>query len=1135
MPRLELSFLGSFQVRLEEVPITSFEADKVRALLAYLAVESDHPHRREQLAALFWPGWPDASARTSLRNALSNLRKAIGDETAEPPFLLIDRETIQFNPESSYSLDTLELERLTKDSQATAEQLQSAAALYRGAFLEGFTLKDCPAFDDWSLVVRERVQQQVSVLLSRLAELYEQSKEPEKAIGCTRKRLELEPWQEDAHRQLMRLLAAAGQRPAALAQFEACKRSLKNELGVEPSAETLRLFESIRDSQPSEPVQKQAHPHNLPAQLTSFIGRGKEIDKIKRLLIGGKGDSQSHPYARLVTLTGPGGTGKTRLSLQAAAQLLDGFPDGVWLVELAPLTDPDLVTQTAANALGMHLSAGPQTFSFLVDYLQTKRLLMIFDNCEHLIAACAWLADALLHACPDLSILVSSREALGIDGEMPFVVPPLTTPEIYRQTNLDELAQYEAIRLFVERASTASPGFELTAANASALLQVCQRLDGIPLAIELAAARLKLLSVEEIAQRLDDRFRLLTGGSRAALPRYQTLRASIDWSYELLVPSERALLQRLSIFAGGWALEAAEYVGCGDGIEACAVLDLLEQLVNKSLVTVEVGEGTDTRYRLLETIRQYAQEKLVEAGQAEAARDKQLQYYLELAEKVEWKIRGPDQGRILGQLEAELDNLRLALAWSLEGKGQAGWNPEPGLRLAAALQWFWHCRGRQEEGIEWLELLLNGEKEERGEKPLTMERTKQRAKALQVAAWAAFNVVGDAEGAIFCKESRDLFQALGPEGSADYTYARYMQKNPRDPKPWETNIEEALGIFIEEGNQFMVGECLLALGLLAVGHRKYQIAQNYFEKNLALKKELGDLDGVAGSLAHLGRLAIYLENIEQARSFTEKSLVMFSEIQNILYVGYEHSTLWEIDLLEGNYLRADDHANEILSIGRRSGNLSLIDRGLLSLGELALIQGKYQEAFERFEENLAYFRKKDRREYIARALYYSGLAARVYGNFEQASQLYNEALGISREILYSDIEELSLDELGKIAFARGEYDLARAYFEEALRIPGSGLTLFIHRDPKMITLEALAYTLAAQDQMERAAHLLGATETWHQRFIKTRIPGEGVEREAHLAAVRAALGEDAFTAAWEAGKAMTLEQAIAYAKPGFII
>ncbi len=287
---------------------------------------------------------------------------------------------------------------------------------------------------------------------------------------------------------------------------------------------------------------------------------------------------------------------------------------------------------------------------------------------------------------------------------------------------------------------------------------------------------------------------------------------------------------------------------------------------------------------------------------------------------------------------------------------------------------------------------------------------------------------------------------------------------------------------------------------------------------------------MAASLGFLGRLAIYLGNIEQARSFTEKSLELFSEIQNILYVGYEHSTHWEIDLLEGNYARADDQANEILSIGRRFGNLSLIDRGLISLGELALIQGRNREALEWFEENLMYFRKKERREYIARSLYYSGLTVWVNVDIEQASRFYTEASDISREILYTDIQELSLDGLGKIAFTRGEYDLAQAYFEEALKIPGSGVSLFTHREPKMITLEALAYTLAAQGQMERAAHLLGATESWHQRFFKTRIPEECRERDAPLAAVRAALGEEAFTAAWEVGKAMTLEQAIAYAK-----
>ena len=518
MAHLELSVLGSFQAKLGGEPVTGFEADKVRALLVYLAVESDHPHRREQLAVLFWPGWPDASARTSLRNALSNLRQAIGDESAEPHFLTITRETIQFNSQSDYWLDLAEFERLAAEGHADAERLQSSLGLYRGSFLEGFTLKDCPAFDDWSYVVREQLQTHASTLLSRLGELYEKDKQYEKASGCARKRLALEPWQEDAHRQLMRLLALSGQRLAALAQFEACKRSLKTELGVEPSAETVRQYESIRDSQSSEPASAKAYLHNLPAQFTSFIGREKEIAQVQSLL-------KTH---RLVTLTGPGGTGKTRLALRVAEEVLENYPDGAWLVELAPVSDPNLVPMVTARTLGLHEQTEAQTLVLLQDYLGSKCLLLIFDNCEHLIEACALLADALLHACPRLSILVSSREALGIEGEAPFRVPPLTIPKLEQLPAPEELMRYEAIRLFGDRAETILPGFSLTSANLPAVALICKRLDGIPLAIELAAARVRLLQVEEIAKRLEDRFRLLTGGSRAALPRYQTLRASID-------------------------------------------------------------------------------------------------------------------------------------------------------------------------------------------------------------------------------------------------------------------------------------------------------------------------------------------------------------------------------------------------------------------------------------------------------------------------------------------------------------------------------------------------------------------------------------------------------------------------------
>ncbi len=408
---------------------------------------------------------------------------------------------------------------------------------------------------------------------------------------------------------------------------------------------------------------------------------------------------------RFVTLTGPGGTGKTRLAIQAGRKMLEQYEDGVWLVELGSLSDPELVTQTAARALGIQLSTSPQTLSVVIDYLKPRQCLLIFDNCEHLIAACSGVIHGLLHACPSLSVLLSSREALGIEGEAPMLVPPLSLPDLAQLPAVDDLGQYDSIQLFVERGVTASPSFNLTEKNAPAVAQICERLDGIPLAIELAAARLKILSADEIARRLNDRFRLLTGGSKAALPRYQTLRASLDWSYAMLSEAEKKLLERLSVFAGGWTLEAAEAVGCGEGIDSCDVLDLLSQLVNKSLVKVEVGEETRTRYGLLETVRQYAQEKLVESGWAGIARSQHQDYYVGLAERVD-QVWGSDQAALLMLLEAELDNIHLAMEWSIEDAGEEPRDPYPGILIASALVFFWCYRGRLLEGLVWLERLI---------------------------------------------------------------------------------------------------------------------------------------------------------------------------------------------------------------------------------------------------------------------------------------------------------------------------------------------------------------------------------------------------------------------------------------------
>ena len=1133
MTRLELSFLGSFQVKLDGMPVTGFEADKVRALLVYLVVESERPHRREQLASLFWPGWPDASARTSLRNALSNLRRAIGDETADPHFLTITRETIQFNPQSSYWIDLVEFERLAGEGHADAERLQAALALYRGSFLEGFTLKDCPAFDDWSYIIRERLLKKASSALGWLGEHFEQAKEYDKAVGYNRRRLELEPWQEEAHRSLMRLLALRGERSAALAQYETCKRILRSELNAEPGAETLRLYESIRGEELGMPRAEKARQHNLPVQVTSFIGREKEIARIKALLAGGMGDAESHPYTRLVTLTGPGGTGKTRLGLRVAEEMLDAYPDGAWLVELAPASDPNLVPMIAARALGLREQTEAQTLVLLQDYLEPRRLLLIFDNCEHLIEACAFLADTLLRSCSKLSILVSSREALGIEGERSFRVPPLTIPNLQQLPPLEELTHYEAIRLFLERAEAASPGFTLTSANASAAALICQRLDGIPLAIELAAARVKLLQVEEIAKRLEDRFRLLTGGSRAALPRYQTLRASIDWSYELLSPSERILLQRLSVFGGSWTLGAAEAACSGEGIVTGEVLDLQGQLVDKSLVAVEAQAGLETRYRMLETIRQYAQEKLVERGEAGRARQRHLQYYLELTEKVGSRLRGSEQGQLLDMLEAELDNIRLALEWSLESQEQAGWSLEAGLRIASALLYFWHPRSRHMEGIQWLERLLRAEAEEHGEQALTPGRANLRAEAYFVAAWLAHCGGDRAKSVPLAKQSRDLYLKLGPSGryglALNMIHFGILEADKGNIPEANRLLNECLAFFQEEKDQFWESDCLLYLGQIAWNNLEYEAARKYYEEDLRIKQAIGDQDGIGAALLGMGWLAFDGGEDEQARDFCEQSLRVYSAIHNNNIIFLSLFLLGRLEMRRGNFARAEERFQEQLTLGYQRGNIAEISSVLTNLGLLALARGNIPEAEARYAESLALNRKHNQPGDVRFALWNLGNTAWVKGNLETATTRFEEALALAQEAGDQINEGNALFGLGRVAFAQGEAERAREHLLKAL---GTCFTYSMFPWDFPNALEALAFVAMAQQRMAQAARLLGVTQAYHERFQNLRSPKEREMRFEAIAQVRAALGEEAFSASWKEGEAMGLKQAVAYARQG---
>ena len=504
----------------------------------------------------------------------------------------------------------------------------------------------------------------------------------------------------------------------------------------------------------------QAFANNLPLQVSSFVGRAQEMAKIQELL----------GQHRLVTLTGAGGTGKTRLALQAAAERLEEYGDGVWFADLAPLSDAALVVGTLAGVIGVSEEADRPLLETLTEVLRSQKTLLVLDNCEHVVGACAALAQSLLQSCPGVRVLATSREALNIAGERAWRVPALSVPDPQRLPVSEKdlgavLMEYDSVRLFVERARAQRGEFVLGRGNATAVAQICRRLDGIPLALELAAARVRSLSVEQINERLDDRFRLLTGGSRTALPRQQTLRALIDWSYDLLDARGKTLLARLSVFAGGWSLEAAESVCAADGAEDWEVLDLLSGLVNKSLVVYDEEEGS--RYRLLETVRQYASEILGASEAAANSRARHRDYFLSLAEEAEPLLNGPEQASWLSRLEREHDNLRAALSWcEAEAWPEQGSESEGGgtdsaaawLRLCVALGRFWEVRGHYGEGRLWLKRVL-----QRTEgRPISV----MRARALNWAGTLAWRQGGFGTARALFEESLSGFRQIGDKKGA---------------------------------------------------------------------------------------------------------------------------------------------------------------------------------------------------------------------------------------------------------------------------------------------------------------------------------------------------------------------------------
>jgi predicted ATPase/DNA-binding NarL/FixJ family response regulator len=624
-------------------------------------------------------------------------------------------------------------------------------------------------------------------------------------------------------------------------------------------------------------------PHNLPLQLTSFVGRERELADTARLLLA----------KRLLTLTGAGGSGKTRFALEIASRLLKGFLSGVWFVELATLSDPELVPQVTASTLSVREMSGRTVTETLIDFLKPRHVLLVLDNCEHLVGACAHLAETLLKSCPDLCILATSREPLHLPGESIWPVQGLSLPNLRQARQNENLLRFEAIQLFTERAKEIFPTFEISKNNAPALVQVCRKLDGIPLAIEFAAARVRVLSVEQIASRLDDSLKLLVENHQSGLARHQTLEATLDWSHDLLSHKERQIFRRLGVFAGGFNLESAEAVCAGEDIKQDEVLDLLTALIDKSLVVTEIQEGKKLRYRLLEPIRQYSAKNLRSSSEQAQVYKRFQNWYLALTQAADAKLHGPEQVEWVNRLEQEYDNLRAALNYSQREASEK----ETGLQLAVALMLFWQMRGYLSEGTWWLDTMLFQNRQA----PDSL-----RAQAISASGFLTFHL-------------------------GDFVKAR-------------ENWEQALAIYQDLGDTIHIAWHLMFLADLAQQERDYPRAINLAQRSLSLHREAGYHWGSTGALFCLAD-AFYLQgNFSRASSLLQESIAIARDLDNKWALGRRLVRLGQVAQAQNQLERALELVQEGLVACRDSGDQWGISMALVGLAGVVIKRGEAERS-----------------------------------------------------------------------------------------------------------------------------------------------------------------------------------------------
>jgi len=1064
---LQIRLLGTVEIMLDSQPLPPLRGKSGLWLLGLLTLQANKPLERDGLAGILWPESGPEQGRANLRRALTDLRQALGHEakrlTSPTP------QTIAFQV-APHEADVLAF-------------LSGDLARYTGELMPA-----CPL--EW-------VETERRILSERFFALSEEelvSLPAAEALARLEYLRAAEPLRESFLRLQLTALYQQGKVIEARKTYQTfCCYLLENHLG-EPSAQTQAHWQALQI-----PVARRTN--NLPPQVTSFIGRERELALVKELLAG----------TRLLTLIGMGGCGKTRLSLQVAADYVETFSAGVWLVELASLADPNQVVAAVASVFALKEEAKTPLLKLLTENLRSKDLLLVLDNCEHLLEACALLADSLLQQCPKVVILASSRERLGIRGETTYPVPPLSVP----QGEVEDLLEYEAVRLFVERARNAEPRFALTPENAPAVVSICQRLDGIPLAIELAAARVRFLSVREIHSKLGHRFRLLTGGSRTALPRQQTLRSLIDWSYDLLTEQERALLCRLSVFAGGWTLESAEAICSGDAIALEEVMDLLMSLVDKSLCTSEEHQGS-TRYRLLETVREYARDRLRECGETALWHERHLAYFLALAQQSEEQLVRRDQKTWLERLDREHDNLRAAFTWASEEKE----DPESGLLLCGALHRYWMVRGHYAEGYACCRKVR-----ERG-----ATKTTAFAKVL-------------------------LVEGILSAWHGEFVTARRL-------------LEESIALSREQGNLAILAWGLSELGFFTFDRGEGAAARVLYEESVALSRAIGDRLGTARTLAHQGGLAYRLGDPTTGRADTEEAIALYRELGHLQGIARTQLALAFILYRLGDYPAAKKLFEESLTVLQELGDRPGMAMVLMALGAfIRKSEGDDTLAASFIEEAIALNRAVGGRLYLIECLISLGDIKRLQGDFQAASQLINEGFRIAQDSGDRIALASSTEHLGLLEQSLGNTDRARALLEESLLrwreisytrelcygLYHLGVFLRDQWEPEVaysrlieclqlwvkmgfrpgivMAFEAVASVVAVLEGPLAAATLWGTVQQLREDWKLPMTPQDREDYAPQVAAARAATADNvAFDAAWSEGRGQSLEQGLASLK-----